>query len=328
MAATSTYTNSMTPQQCAAFCMDAGFPYSGTEYSSQCFCSSSLPTQGSSSSCNMACAGDSSQICGGPNALSVIYTAPVSTVSTSSKRGLCWPYNNPASWFPLFSGARETWLYNWEMWDPRGSNYPNSEYVGLVHDPGRYEQGQVNWYYTSSNSPAYLLGLNEPDLQYGDPCNVTYAVQLWQQWMEPVKTKYGTKLGLPAVTNSQNPGEGLNWLQQFTAACTGCRFDVLPIHWYGYTLSDFKAQINRAHALYPSLPIWVTEFQFVGHDVPSTQILARQALLWLDSQPFVARYAMFGPMNQANMAGINNGAMITDDGSALTPLGQIYHGVA
>lgn len=59
----------------------------------------------------------------------------------------------------------------------------------------------------------------------------------------------------------------------------------------------------------------------------ATADLVKQALQWLDLQSFVARYSMFGPMNAANMAGIVNGAMVTDDLSGLTDVGKIYAGV-
>ena len=66
-----TNSNSMTNVACQTYCTSLGFAYSGTEYSSECYCGNTLPTV-ASSSCNMACsASGSTEICGGPNALSV-----------------------------------------------------------------------------------------------------------------------------------------------------------------------------------------------------------------------------------------------------------------
>lgn len=69
-------TNSMTNDLCSQYCLAQGFAYSGTEYSTECFCANAMPSQAlSASKCNMACAGDSSSNCGGDNALSVYYNA-------------------------------------------------------------------------------------------------------------------------------------------------------------------------------------------------------------------------------------------------------------
>lgn len=61
-----------TPAQCALSCRALGYKYSGTEYSSECWCDNTTPTITASSGCSMTCSGDSSQICGGPNRLSVV----------------------------------------------------------------------------------------------------------------------------------------------------------------------------------------------------------------------------------------------------------------
>ncbi|BFZ58725.1 hypothetical protein PYCC9005_005790 [Savitreella phatthalungensis] len=82
----------MTALLCSQYCLGQGFAYSGTEYSSQCFCSNSMPnTQLDASKCNMACGGDASSYCGGDNALSVVYNSAgakfLTGTSTSSSAG-------------------------------------------------------------------------------------------------------------------------------------------------------------------------------------------------------------------------------------------------
>lgn len=67
--------SSMTIQSCAYACARLGYEIAGMEYASQCFCDS-VVRQGAQpasdpSTCNMGCAGDSSQICGGPNRVSI-----------------------------------------------------------------------------------------------------------------------------------------------------------------------------------------------------------------------------------------------------------------
>ncbi|CAM9660094.1 unnamed protein product, partial [Laminaria digitata] len=58
-------------QVCAEFC--SGSFYFGTEYGTECFCGVSADdvTELDEARCTFACAGDASQTCGGPSAISV-----------------------------------------------------------------------------------------------------------------------------------------------------------------------------------------------------------------------------------------------------------------
>lgn len=322
----------MTPQVCSAYCTNAGYEVSGVEYGSQCYCDHVVPSVGASN-CNVPCSGDSSQVCGGANALNVVYT-PASTLKTNSvKRGLCWPYNNNASTFSLWNSNQETWLYNWEMYNPTGgTSFSSVTYVGLVHDTSRLEQ--IPWYYNAAGQVSkYLMGFNEPDLS--PLISPSDAVSYWQSDFLPVKKAYGTLLGAPAVTNAVGSGVGIDWLNQFNAACVDTTtspgsslpcFDFIPLHWYGYFLSDFTNYVTSFHQAYPNYPLWITEFAFTNHDAQSVQNLAKGAIEWLDAQSYVARYSMFGPMNAANMAGITTAAMVSDDELSLTNVGLVYAG--
>ena len=65
-----------TPQQCALGCQSQGYRYSGTEYSSECWCSNTAPaTKAAEAECSSVCSGDSRQTCGGGYRLGV-YTDP------------------------------------------------------------------------------------------------------------------------------------------------------------------------------------------------------------------------------------------------------------
>lgn len=66
----STSDPSMTAEKCVSFCRKQNKQtYAGLEYSTECYCGSSLKTQAKSTNCNMACAGDSTETCGGGYAL-------------------------------------------------------------------------------------------------------------------------------------------------------------------------------------------------------------------------------------------------------------------
>ena len=61
-------------ETCTDACFNAGYPLAGAEFATQCFCGLDF-TAGSGSTplqdCNMVCAGNSSEFCGGPNRLNV-----------------------------------------------------------------------------------------------------------------------------------------------------------------------------------------------------------------------------------------------------------------
>jgi hypothetical protein len=63
----------MSNLNCVTHCKNNGWTIAGTEYARQCFCGNSVhgAKKIAESNCNMACNGDSKDICGGPNALSV-----------------------------------------------------------------------------------------------------------------------------------------------------------------------------------------------------------------------------------------------------------------
>ena len=61
----------MTVEKCKQLCL--GFAYAGVEYSKECFCGNIAPTI-TAQNCNMVCAGNKNQICGGGWAMNVYST--------------------------------------------------------------------------------------------------------------------------------------------------------------------------------------------------------------------------------------------------------------
>lgn len=70
----------MTQATCAKTCSAMGHAYSGTEYSTECYCGDYAPLV-TSTSCTMSCGGDNTQICGGSNALTVLKDSSVSAAA-------------------------------------------------------------------------------------------------------------------------------------------------------------------------------------------------------------------------------------------------------
>lgn len=66
----------MTIEYCIDWCTKKGFTLAGLEYTDQCFCDNTIPAwaapqPGVLGNCNMPCGGNSTEYCGGPNALSL-----------------------------------------------------------------------------------------------------------------------------------------------------------------------------------------------------------------------------------------------------------------
>jgi hypothetical protein len=73
----------MTTASCANECRAKNFAYAGTQYSSYCFCGNSYGKSGGANNCNMKCAGNPGETCGGAWANSVYATgaAPVTAAA-------------------------------------------------------------------------------------------------------------------------------------------------------------------------------------------------------------------------------------------------------
>ncbi|KAJ5612464.1 hypothetical protein N7510_005658 [Penicillium lagena] len=98
---TSVLVSGNTVEACQSTCAAGGFTYAGMEFGSQCYCGTAIENDSepiSSSSCNMACAADESEICGGSNALSLYVIVPIwqsvgCYSDTTLKRTLAESYN-------------------------------------------------------------------------------------------------------------------------------------------------------------------------------------------------------------------------------------------
>ncbi len=70
---------------CLQSCMSAGYQYAGTQYSNECWCSDSYGRYGvDPNGCNMACAGNGVEMCGGPNRNSVYTTTQSGILITNA----------------------------------------------------------------------------------------------------------------------------------------------------------------------------------------------------------------------------------------------------
>ncbi|KAK8212979.1 hypothetical protein BKA81DRAFT_316641 [Phyllosticta paracitricarpa] len=77
----------MTQDKCQAACLKGGYTLAGVEYAGECYCDSQLRNGGAPATdgCTMACNGNSTQMCGGPNRLNLFrYSNGSPAASTTS----------------------------------------------------------------------------------------------------------------------------------------------------------------------------------------------------------------------------------------------------
>ncbi|KAG8775809.1 hypothetical protein FRC15_000307, partial [Serendipita sp. 397] len=74
----------LTAPQCMDACFQQGYEYAGVEYGDECYCGRSIGSSGTvaTDGCTMACSGDATTLCGGPNRLNV-YRYTNSDLSTA-----------------------------------------------------------------------------------------------------------------------------------------------------------------------------------------------------------------------------------------------------
>ncbi|WVQ98284.1 hypothetical protein IAU59_005407 [Kwoniella sp. CBS 9459] len=79
-----TSSSSMTIEQCTSLCMSYGFGAAGLEYGNECYCgvTDDLDNLAVSGQCYMPCAGDSTETCGGPNALNIYVNDDIQPATT------------------------------------------------------------------------------------------------------------------------------------------------------------------------------------------------------------------------------------------------------
>lgn len=129
----------------------------------------------------------------------------------------------------------------------------------------------------------HALGFNEPNGQEstgGSNLAPALAAEVWIRQMEPLRRDHGVKLGLPAVTNAPS---GFTWLEEFYRACDGnCTADFIPVHWYGEEFQGFASHLGHVTALYPDLPLWVTEYAIAHHTLPRSQDFFNASTQYMD----------------------------------------------
>ncbi|KIY51940.1 hypothetical protein FISHEDRAFT_70432 [Fistulina hepatica ATCC 64428] len=219
------------------------------------------------------------------------FSAPIKRTPvkrSSTKRGLAWPWDGLADDFDLFSSSTTSWEYNWESWT-------NSPPAGITYVAMQRTSEDIDTLAASmeSTGATILLGFNEPDNTDQANLSPSDAASLWIEYMNPIHES-GIHVVAPAITNSDESGQGIDWMTEFVSACGGsCLYDEVAMHWYGDTLDDFEAQVEAVASTFDST-VWVTEFALNDSaDDDTTQTFLTDAISYLESSDSVSHYSWF-----------------------------------
>ncbi|KAF3315928.1 hypothetical protein TWF173_003123 [Orbilia oligospora] len=222
------------------------------------------------------------------------------------KRGIVFLFNStyPTD-YQQFTGSGNTitWYYNY-------GQSPSSQLASS------------QWEFVPMRAEDHILGFNEPDIPRkwgGSDMSPIDAATLWKQYIQPFSSQ-GIKLCTPGVSSSP---DGFTWMSNFFSACSGCTFDLLCLHHYGRPASSLKAHLEKYHRIYPSLPIWLTEFADSKDTADNTRQYISQVLPQLDSTPYIERYSYFGASREL-VSNVGPNAALLDNDGKLKPIGRAY----
>ena len=128
--------SSMTQDLCVSTCNGKGYKYAGVEYASQCFCGDDILASASTTAAgNMACAGNSAQLCGGSGKINIFVNANAAAISGAPSGWTvngCYPdsSSNRALDAYSFSSSSMTPALCTSTCLSKGYNYAGLEYGG------------------------------------------------------------------------------------------------------------------------------------------------------------------------------------------------------
>lgn len=252
---------------------------------------------------------------------------PPSGTTTGCKRGVAYGHHSQADMQALSKGI--SWWYNWAFEPDTGvqSSFASMgiEYIPMVWgakvDTAKVQQRLLPGVST-------LLGFNEPNFHEQANLSASAAAALWPN-VQAVADARGLTLVSPAVNfcgGGCHDTDPFRYLDDFFAACPGCRVDAIGVHVYvgckGENGNHAQWLINHLETYKKrfSQPIWLTEFACHDAANPDEQrAFLVDAVTYLESEPRIARYAWFA----GRADNVRHVDLLGADGQ-LTALGQAY----
>lgn len=243
---------------------------------------------------------------------------PVAPATADCKRGLAWPGRSVSA--SEISPAL-SWWYNWGLQTDDQDSAP--EFVPMVWG-GEPNAGEISP--QISEAARFLLGFNEPNFFEQADISAQNAAARWPT-LEQIANEHDLFLVSPAVNFCGNDEEKtgpchdtnpFDYLEDFFAACVGCRVDYVAVHWYNCDTDSLKWYLGEFKRF--GRPIWLTEFACAyGGDTSAAgqEAYMRAAIPVLEADPDVFRYAWFSadPIPEARL--------LNEDGTP-TDLGRVY----
>ncbi len=248
--------------------------------------------------------------------------------TSSSKRGIAYGHHSDADLIALQPTVG--WWYNWAYEPDVELSSGTYESLGVEYVPmiwgGSFDVDAVTA--GIPEGATTLLGFNEPN--FGEQSNLS-AAEAAARWadVEQVADARGLTLVSPAVNYCGGDCQNTNpfdYLDDFFAACDGCRVDRVAFHVYVgcHPDGDNKAQWLIDHVeMYKarfSQPLWLTEFACTDAASFDEQVaFLEDAVAYLENEARIERYAWFS----GRFAEIPYIDLLGADGE-LTLLGQAY----
>ena len=251
---------------------------------------------------------------------------------TAQKRGLAYGHH---SWSDLQILTPEiSWWYNWsEQPETSAGDYSDLpvEFVPMTWN-GQFDENKLRGFLDAHPETRYLLTFNEPNFIEQANMTPSEVAAIWPQ-LESIADKYELELVGPAVNycgtcvseNGTTYYDPFIYLDDFFAACEGCRVDHIAVHSYMNSIGAFSWFISEFERY--GKPIWVTEFagwEQNGNvnNVDDQISFMMGAVDYLESNPQVVKYSWFIGRGD----GISNYPHIDILGNTgtLTALGEVY----
>ncbi|MEI7502206.1 MAG: glycosyl hydrolase [Paludibacter sp.] len=248
---------------------------------------------------------------------------PALSGQVSFIRVLPWIWVNKKGTGKYLANPKVSWFYDWGL---SASSLMDEEYTPMCWGKTGLDSPAEQNSLISKKKITHIMSFNEADDcagqsgQWGSLC-VPDTAALWH--------RYAMKTGLRIVSPSCREHEENGWLKTVNTIMVpaGTRMDVIGMHWYDWeglsSASDansifirFKNRVIACYNYY-KMPIWIDEFN--ANPARSTAIqdaFLQLALPWLESTPYVERYAYFQTATTpGNFLDVNNN---------LTTTGTIY----
>ena len=245
--------------------------------------------------------------------------APVPT-SSGGKRGLAFNDVSLVQEY-LNLGGEASWAYNW---GPSAAGLTDAvTYYPMLWSPASEHSNGWDGHVSDALSKGVdaLISFNDPDSAGQANMAPQDAAAGHIQWMNPYPGS--ARISTPAISSSQTPNQGIDWLKQFFSACNGqCAYDFCAAHWYGPGGEDgaaeFLQHLKNVNEACDGKPVWVTEFAAQSGDI-SAFMTAIVSGLESEEYSFVEKYSYF-------FAAVGQGFLF-ENPTKLFDYGRIYAGL-